>query len=102
MPNELEEAVRHGNVGMETLINEKACGDLFPEKPKKILQAGTQPFEILQYLKSGKSLTGLEALCLFGTMKLASRISELKDMGYQFKQEMIKTESGKKVMRYWL
>jgi hypothetical protein len=100
---ELEAALRHANHSQEQVVNYKAAGeDLFPPPKVKVLQPGTQHFEILQYLKSGKSLTGLEALRLFGTMKLASRVSELKDMGYRFNQELITTDTGKKVMRYWL
>ena len=47
----------------------------------------TQNDMILRYLQSGKTLTGLEALHLFGTMKLATRISELKDEGHNISVE---------------
>jgi len=58
---------------------------------------------ILEYLKSGHTLTGLDALRLFGTMKLASRISELKDEGNNIFDETIHDEkTGKHYKRYWL
>lgn len=61
---------------------------------------------ILDYLKAGNTLTGLDALRLFGTMKLASRISEIKDEianeDFFIDEEMIKTPTGKRVMKYWI
>jgi hypothetical protein len=38
----------------------------------------SQNVAILSYLKSGRSLTGLEALSRFGTSRLAARIHDLK------------------------
>ena len=57
---------------------------------------------ILQYLKDGGKLTGLEALRLFGTMKLASRVSELRDEGHDIKSKTIMTRNGKHVSEYWM
>ncbi len=63
----------------------------------------SQNIAILEYLKSGHSLTGLDALKLFGTMKLASRISELKDEGHNILDETIHdTKTGKHYKKYWL
>ena len=47
-----------------------------------IRRSRSQKDRILIYLKSGKTLTPLEALNLFGTTKLATRISELIDEGH--------------------
>jgi len=58
---------------------------------------------ILDYLKAGNTLTGLDALKLFGTMKLASRISELRDEGINIQDETIHdTNNGKHYKKYWL
>ena len=63
----------------------------------------SQNIAILEYLKSGHTLTGLEALKLFGTMKLASRISELRDEGHNIQDELICDEKTRKhYKRYWL
>ena len=61
---------------------------------------------ILDYLKAGNTLTGWDALKLFGTMKLASRISEIKDEiineDFFIDEEWIETATGKRVMKYWI
>ena len=62
----------------------------------------TQNQRILQYLLLGGSLTGLDALELFQTMKLATRISELRSLGHSIQSKMVKTDSGKKVAVYWM
>jgi len=65
-------------------------------------QKTTQHKDIIEYLGAGHTLTGLEALRLMGTMKLASRVSELKRMGYPIKSEMVRGDNGKHFCRYWL
>ena len=62
----------------------------------------SQENEILRYLQNGGRLTGLEGLRLFGTMKLASRISTLKRNGHNIESRIIKTPTGKYVSEYWL
>jgi hypothetical protein len=42
----------------------------------------TQSQRILIYLKTGKSLTPLEALKKFGCFRLAARISDLRSQGH--------------------
>ncbi len=54
----------------------------------------SQAKEILTYLESGKSLTSLEAISLFGCDRLASRIDELRQAGYNIVTDTIK--KGKK------
>ena len=49
----------------------------------------TQDDRILASLKAGNSLTGLQALDLFGTMKLATRVSELKRQGFDIRSVRI-------------
>lgn len=64
----------------------------------------SQAQKILAWLKSGKTLTALEALKQFGCLHLASRISELKD-NHPIRKKMIRVGRGKKskrVMQYFI
>ena len=63
----------------------------------------SQNSEILKYLQKGKTLTGLQGLEKFGTMKLATRISELKAQGHKIKSETITVGKEKKrVSKYFI
>lgn len=62
----------------------------------------SQKKQILAYLNTGKSLTQMEALNLFGCFRLASRICELRDDGWGIKSESIKLNNGKIVSSYRL
>lgn len=62
----------------------------------------TQKEAILNFLKQGCSITQLDALHLFGCMRLAPRIIEIKRMGYDVISENYKTPSGKTVSQYFL
>lgn len=68
----------------------------------------TQNESILEHLKSGKTITPLEALDLFQCLRLASRINDLKPIvkeegeGCEIKKIMAKISSGKKVAKYFL
>ena len=64
--------------------------------------SATQCELILAYLQDGNTLTSLEALKLFGCMRLASRIHDLRDKGYDIKNERIQVPSGKYVTRYYI
>ncbi len=57
---------------------------------------------ILDFLTTGHSLTSLEALERFGCFRLASRISELRKLGHKIPKEIITTESGARIARYYL
>jgi hypothetical protein len=48
-----------------------------------------QKYQILNHLQSGKKITPLEALDQFGCMRLASRISELRDEGHPIETKMM-------------
>ena len=64
----------------------------------------SQKKRILRFLESGHTLTPLDALQYFGTMKLGTRISELISEGYDIKKKMVTvfTVGGKtaRVMSY--
>ena len=70
--------------------------------PRSEPREGSQSSEILKYLETGKTLTGLEALKLFGTMKLASRISEICASGYEIKKDWFITNTKKRVRVYYI
>lgn len=59
----------------------------------------SQREKILQYMNEYGSITPLEALREFGCMRLASRISELKRMGFVISSvmETAKTKKGEEV-----
>lgn len=62
----------------------------------------SQEAKILEWLKAGNSLTPLEALERFNTLRLGGRIYGLRKLGYDIKTENYKTPSGKHVARYRL
>lgn len=66
-----------------------------------MLQSQNQ--RIKDYLTSGKSITPLEALHLFGCLRLGARIADLKADGLHIKSEMFKdVDTGKRYAKYTL
>lgn len=57
---------------------------------------------ILEHLQSGKTITPLESLELFGCFRLGARIHDLKKKGYWIKSEKVSLGNGKSVARYQL
>lgn len=57
---------------------------------------------ILLHLKQGKTLTSLEALRMFGCLRLSGRIFDLRKRGNQIKARTLTTLSGKRVAEYYL
>lgn len=61
---------------------------------------------IFRHLKSGKTLTWLQALNKFGCGRLSARIYDIRDwitrhdMPYLLHSDMIKLANGKRVARY--
>lgn len=53
----------------------------------------TQCERILQYIEDTGSVTQMDALREFGCMRLASRMSDIKKMGYPVKMEMEKSKN---------
>lgn len=62
----------------------------------------TQNLQVLNYLKTGKILTPIEALDMFGCFRLAARIYELKDNGWPIHCERKPTDDKKIVGHYSL
>ena len=59
----------------------------------------TQNERIKKHLKSGKHLTALGALKLFGCLRLGGRIHELRESGMKIKTKMIEV-NGKRIAQY--
>jgi hypothetical protein len=63
----------------------------------------TQCKQVLSHLRSGQSITPLEALNLYGIFRLASRIHDLRNQGVDIKvRRDVVTENGKKVAQYFI
>lgn len=62
----------------------------------------TQCDKIIAYLKQGNTLTPLDGLRLFGTMRAGARIFDLRKQGHDIRSRMVKTEGGKHVAQYYL
>lgn len=62
----------------------------------------SQSHAILKHLKSGKTLTPLEALRLYGCMRLAARVHYLKGSGNDIITRQKHLKNGKKVAEYVL
>jgi hypothetical protein len=62
----------------------------------------TQSDQILTHLRSGKTITALEALNRFSCLRLAARVRDLRADGHDIRSQMVKLASGKKVASYRL
>ena len=61
----------------------------------------SQEQQILEYLKTGKSITPLDALNKFGCFRLGARIWDLRKKGHHI-EEMDTKLNGKRFARYFL
>ena len=57
---------------------------------------------LLAHLRTGASITGIEALSLYGCFRLPSRICDLRKAGHNIVSRFITTPSGKRVKEYKL
>lgn len=62
----------------------------------------SQNTKIAEYLKQGNSITPLDALNLFGCLRLGARIADLKERGLNIVTERVVTPNGKRVASYKL
>ena len=69
-----------------------------PQKPI----GSKQNAKILEHLNSGRSITAIEALQLYGCFRLAARIHDLKKAGVPIKCDERETDSGKRIASYSL
>jgi hypothetical protein len=68
--------------------------------PKEVTESQNQ--KILDLLLLGCSLTNKQANKLVGSDRLAARVYELRQLGWDIQQEMILVDEGKRVARYYL
>ena len=61
-----------------------------------------QTQKLLHYMEAGNGITGIEALTLFGCMRLPARIADLKKAGVPIIDEWVyKTDDTGKVVKKW-
>ena len=61
-----------------------------------------QTAKILEYLESGKTISPAEALVWAGSFRLAARIKDLRDAGYNIETAMKRDSNGRRYARYRL
>lgn len=64
--------------------------------------SNSQNNQIIAWLEKGNTITQLEALNMFGCLRLASRVHNLRERGYNIKAEKVTTNTGKIVCQYSL
>ena len=62
----------------------------------------SQSEQIISALKSGRTITPIEALNEFGCFRLSARVYDLKEMGWPIHCDNREVESGKYVGHYSL
>lgn len=67
---------------------------------KALLEASPQLTLVIEYLKSGRGLSGLIAHTVLGVTSLTTRIAELRKMGLPIAGKWHKDHSGKRFMVY--
>lgn len=60
----------------------------------------TQTQQILHALERGKEITPLDALRMFGCLRLGGRIFDLRSRGWDIEKRMVKTPNGSHVAAY--
>ena len=69
------------------------------------MNTNTHTAKVLSHLKSGKSITPLEALSEYGCFRLGARIYDLKKDGHPIHKQMVEvsTRDGtSRVAQYWM
>lgn len=64
--------------------------------------SASQASQIAAYMMQGNKITPLEALNLFGSLRLSAIIFVLRERGYKIQVERVKTSNGKWVAQYWI
>lgn len=62
----------------------------------------SQNNEILNHLRSQRTITAFEALQLYGSLRLAARIKDLREAGHTIHTDMIPVGKGKTIAEYTL
>ena len=61
----------------------------------------SQVNQIKAHLNQGYRITAIDALSSFGCFRLAARINDLKQVGYNIDKVMVETASGSRVAQYY-
>tara|TARA_R100001443_G_scaffold17872_1_gene28488 strand:+ start:8812 stop:9045 length:234 start_codon:yes stop_codon:yes gene_type:complete len=61
----------------------------------------SQNKQIKEYLNHGNKITSLDAFQMFGCMRLASRINDLKNEGMRIGSKTIMAPNGKRYSEYY-
>lgn len=62
--------------------------------------SASQASQVAAYMMQGNKITPLEALNLFGSLRLSAIIFVLRKRGYKIQVERVKTNTGKWVAQY--
>jgi hypothetical protein len=62
----------------------------------------SQTDQILDHLRGQRTITAFEALQLYGSLRLAARIKDLREAGHTIHTEMVAVGKGKTVAEYTL
>jgi len=62
----------------------------------------SQQTAILDHLRKGGTLTSLTAVTLIGTIKLTTRISELRAKGFPIADKWVEGRNGKRWKQYFI
>ena len=61
--------------------------------------SASQTKRILEYMSAGNKLTGLDALRMFGTMRLPARVADIEELGHRVSRRRVQVRNaeGKEV-----
>lgn len=62
----------------------------------------TQAQQILEYLEAGNTITPIEALTMFGCLRLGARVWDLREKGYDIRANIKQVGQHKHVAEYSL
>lgn len=62
----------------------------------------SQQIDLYNHVMTGKRITGLQAITLYGCIGYSQRFGELKQHGIPIQSQFIKLPNGKRVKEYWL
>jgi len=87
---------------MATKLFNRIFGKKTPNVNQNPESSTSQKAQILAYLQEGNPITSLEALNLFGALRLGARIADLKKENWPIESKFVTTNSGKRVKAYYL
>jgi hypothetical protein len=61
-----------------------------------------QSEQLLAYIKKNGTVTPMEALIKLGIYRTAARVYDLRNAGHNIQTDIVETQSGARVARYWL